>query len=197
MKTEKSKNTDKKTDVDIDEKYDENGSSPSGSSEGSETKTTGRAKGKKKDKELEKLRKEVEFWKDKAQRTAAEFDNYRKRKEKETAESWKLATEDIVKKLLPVIDDFERSLDAANTNDNYEALKQGVELIYQSLKRLLEAEGVHEMDAQGQEFNPEYHEALMQMEKEGTPENIVLDVHQKGYILGEKIIRPAKVVVSK
>ncbi len=197
MKTEKSKNTDKKTDVDIDEKYDENGSSPSGSSEGSETKTTGRAKGKKKDKELEKLRKEVEFWKDKAQRTAAEFDNYRKRKEKETAESWKLATEDIVKKLLPIIDDFERSLDAANTNDNYEALKQGVELIYQSLKRLLEAEGVHEMDAQGQEFNPEYHEALMQMEKEGTPENIVLDVHQKGYILGEKIIRPAKVVVSK
>ncbi len=197
MKTEKEKNTDKKTDVDIDEKYDENGSSPTGSSEGSETKATGRAKGKKKDKELEKLRKEVEFWKDKAQRTAAEFDNYRKRKEKETAESWKLATEDIVKKLLPIIDDFERSLEAANANDNYEALKQGVELIYQSLKRLLEAEGVHEMNAQGQEFNPEYHEALMQMEKDGTPENIVLDVHQKGYILGEKIIRPAKVVVSK
>ncbi len=197
MKNEKSKDTTKSHNVEVEEAYEENGDSTPAPAEDGKPKSSGRSRGKKKDKELEKLTAEVEFWKDKAQRTAAEFDNYRKRKEKEVAESWKLATEEFVKKLLPIVDDFERSIESAQSDENFQALKQGLELIYQSLKRLLESEGVQEMQAHGQEFNPEFHEALMQMEKEGTPENIVLDVHQKGYVLGDKIIRPAKVVVSK
>ncbi|MDQ7054545.1 MAG: nucleotide exchange factor GrpE [candidate division KSB1 bacterium] len=150
-----------------------------------------------KDKEIQKLRKEVDELKDKYLRQIAEFENFRKRKEREVEEFWRKANADLIRKLLPILDDIERSLESARRDQNFEALVEGIEMIYKTFLKVLEAEGVTQISAVGQEFNPEYHEALMQVEKEDVPPNTVVEEHQKGYLLGDKILRPAKVIVSK
>ncbi len=150
-----------------------------------------------KDKEIQKLRKEVDELKDKYLRQIAEFENFRKRKEREVEEFWRKANADLIRKLLPILDDIERSLESARRDQNFEALVEGIEMIYKTFLKVLEAEGVTQISAVGQEFNPEYHEALMQVEKDDVPPNTVVEEHQKGYLLGDKILRPAKVIVSK
>ncbi|KAA3619805.1 MAG: nucleotide exchange factor GrpE [Calditrichaeota bacterium] len=152
---------------------------------------------KKYEKELAALKEELEKLNDLNLRRAAEFENFKKRKEREVEEFWKMANVGLIKKLLPVVDDFERSLEAAQKDKNCDSLLQGVELVYKSLKSVFADEGVVEIDALNQPFNPEIHEALMQLEKDGVDSNIVLDQHQKGYMIGENLIRPAQVVVSK
>lgn len=152
---------------------------------------------KKLEKQIASLKEEVENLNDLNLRRAAEFENFKKRKERETEEFWKLANLRLIKKLLPIADDFERSLKAAEKDKDCEALLEGVALVYKSLKSVFADEGVVEMDALNQPFNPEIHEALMQVEKEGVESNIVLDQHQKGYMIGDSLIRPAQVVVSK
>ena len=127
----------------------------------------------------------------------AEFDNFRKRKERELAESWENAGAEFVKKILPVLDDLDRTLDSAKNDQNFDGLVQGLELIHKSFLKILEEENVEVIDAIGHEFNPEYHDALMQMEKDGAAPNTVIDQSQKGYKKGDKILRPSKVVVSK
>ncbi|RMD98008.1 MAG: nucleotide exchange factor GrpE [Calditrichaeota bacterium] len=150
-----------------------------------------------KEKEIEKLREEVEIWRDKYLRQVAEFENFRKRKERELDEFWKVANADLIKKLLPILDDIERSLESAKKDRNFDALVEGIELVYKSFLKVLEAEGVTQISAKGQEFDPEIHEAMMQVEKEDAEPNTVVEEHQKGYLLGKKILRPAKVIVSK
>lgn len=153
------------------------------------------AKGK--EKEIEKLKKELEELKDKYLRKAAEFENFRKRKEREMEEFWKAANADLIRKLLPILDDMERSIESAKKDKNFDALVEGIELVYKSFLKVLESEGVTQIDACGQEFDPEIHEALMQVEKEDVQPNTVVEQHQKGYRLGDKVLRPAKVIVSK
>ena len=148
-------------------------------------------------KKIDTLKQEVELWRDKFLRKSAEFENYRKRRDREIEQSWKAANADLIKRLLPILDDLERSLASAKENKNFETLVKGLELIHKSFLRVLQDEGVSPIESKGVEFNPELHEAMMQVEEEGVESNIVVDEHEKGYMLDDKLLRPAKVIVSK
>ncbi|KAA3655929.1 MAG: nucleotide exchange factor GrpE [Calditrichaeota bacterium] len=147
--------------------------------------------------EIQSLNQEIEKLNEQILRRAAEFENFKKRKEREVDEFWKTANAGLIKKILPIVDDFERSIAAAKTDHDCDALLKGIDLVYKSLQSLLKDEGVEEIDALNQPFDPEIHEALMQIENEDADSNIVLDQHQKGYKLGDVLLRPAQVVVSK
>jgi molecular chaperone GrpE len=135
-------------------------------------------------------------YKDLLLRKAAEFDNYKRRIESETTNIFKYATESLVEDLLPVLDDFERSLKHRKENKDNDALVKGIELIYQKLVKVLEGRGVKTFDTVGKEFNVEYHDALMQIPRSDVPHYTILEEVEKGYTLNDKVIRHAKVVVS-
>ena len=151
----------------------------------------------KKDKKLEELQNEVNTLKDKNMRIAAEMVNTLRRKDEETNRLLKYSNESLITELLPVIDNFERALDVDVTSTDVESYQKGMTMIYNSLKNILEKFEVKEIEAIDKEFDPSYHQAVMQEEKEGTKENIVIEVLQKGYTYKDKVIRPAMVKVSK
>ena len=151
----------------------------------------------KKDKKLEELQNEVNTLKDKNMRIAAEMVNTLRRKDEETTRLLKYSNESLITELLPVIDNFERALNVNATSNDVESYQKGMTMIYNSLKNILEKFEVKEIEAIGKEFDPSYHQAVMQEEKEGTKENIVIEVLQKGYTYKDKVIRPAMVKVSK
>lgn len=136
--------------------------------------------------------------KDKYLRLSAEFDNYRKRTLKEKMELTKTASEDIITKLLPVLDDFERGLISMETAKDIKAVKEGVKLIYNKLGDLLKQQGVKVIDAMEKDFDMDIHEAITKIPapKEELKGKVV-DVIEKGYFLHEKIIRYPKVVVGE
>jgi molecular chaperone GrpE len=146
--------------------------------------------------QMEELQKQVDQYKDLLLRKAAEFDNYKRRIESETTNILKYATESLVEDLLPVLDDFERSLKHRKENKDNDALVKGIELIYQKLVKVLEGRGVKPFDTVGKEFNVEYHDALMQIQRSDVPHHTILEEVEKGYTLNDKVIRHAKVVVS-
>jgi molecular chaperone GrpE len=131
-------------------------------------------------------------------RLMAEFDNFRKRTLREKAELLKNGGEDAIKKLLPVIDDFERALSALEKSDDINAVKEGVELIYSKFKSYLDANGVKEIPSTGEPFDLDVHEAITTFPAP-TPEQKgkVIDCMTKGYKLNDKVIRFAKVVVGE
>ncbi|MDO5570815.1 MAG: nucleotide exchange factor GrpE [Bacteroidales bacterium] len=131
-------------------------------------------------------------------RLMAEFDNYRKRTLKEKAELLKNGGEDALKKILPVIDDFERALAALETSDDIKAVKEGINLIYTKFQGYLEANGIKEISAIGEPFDTEVHEAITTFPAP-TPEQKgkVIDCMTKGYKLNDKVIRFSKVVVGE
>ena len=131
----------------------------------------------------------IDRWK----RTAADFDNFRKRATREREEYVTLANERLVKELLPILDDLERALVAATEHEEA-ALEDGVRLVHQSLENLLARQGVREIDAEGM-FDPHVHEALLSQPSDAA-EGSVIDVVQKGYTLGDRVVRPARVVVA-
>ena len=147
--------------------------------------------------EIDVVRDELEEAKDKYLRALADFDNYRKRVAREKDQYIKCANEDIIKSLLEVVDNLERALETSGDNTSYEALRQGVELTLQSLRDILAREGLCLIECIGRPFDPNYHEAVMQMEKEGAESETVIEETQRGYTLKGKVIRPSKVVVSK
>lgn len=151
----------------------------------------------KKDKKLEELQNEVNTLKDKNMRIAAEMVNTLRRKDEETNRLLKYSNESLITELLPVIDNFERALNVNATSNDIESYQKGMTMIYNSLKNILEKFEVKEIEAIDKEFDPSYHQAVMQEEKEGTKENIVIEVLQKGYTYKDKVIRPAMVKVSK
>lgn len=134
---------------------------------------------------------------DKYLRLAAEFDNYRKRTLKEKYELIKTAGEDVIKDILPIIDDFDRALDAIKKSGNVEALAEGVNLIYEKLTGSLKTKGLTEIEAIGKEFDPEIYEAVAKCPAPEEMKGKILDVVQKGYKLNEKVIRFPKVVVGE
>jgi len=146
--------------------------------------------------QIEDLQKQVDQYKDLLLRKAAEFDNYRRRIESETSNIVKYAAESLVEDLLPVLDDFERSLKHMKENKENDALVKGIELIYQKLIKVLEARGVKPFDTVGKEFNVDYHDALLQIPSSDVPNHTILEEVEKGYTLNDKVIRHAKVVVS-
>lgn len=151
----------------------------------------------KKDKKLEELQNEINILKDKNMRIAAEMVNTLRRKDEETNRLLKYSNESLITELLPVIDNFERALNVDAKTADIESYQKGMTMIYNSLKNILEKFEVKEIEAIDKEFDPSYHQAVMQEEKEGTKENIVIEVLQKGYTYKDKVIRPAMVKVSK
>lgn len=143
--------------------------------------------------EEEKLRKELADTKDLYLRTIAEYDNFRKRTAKEKIEIYGDATLKAVSEILSVIDNFERALAVETSDENF---KKGVAMIFNQYLEILKKLGVSEIKAEGEEFNPEFHHAVQQIEDENLGENIIATVFQKGYMLGDKIIRPSMVVVA-
>jgi molecular chaperone GrpE len=131
----------------------------------------------------------IDRWK----RAAADFDNFRKRATREREEYITLANERLVKELLPILDDLERALVAATEHEEV-ALEDGVRLVHQSLESLLARQGIREIDATGM-FDPHVHEALLSQPSDAA-EGSVIDVVQKGYTLGDRVVRPARVVVA-
>ena len=128
-------------------------------------------------------------------RLAADFDNYRKRVAREHAELTARANERLVNELLPVLDDLERALEAAAEHEEAK-LEEGVQLVHRSLASLLERQGLTEIGTEGA-FDPHVHEALLAQPAEGAEEGSVLQVLQKGYRLGDKVLRPARVIVAE
>jgi molecular chaperone GrpE len=132
---------------------------------------------------------------DRLLRLAADFDNYKKRAARERQEYVAFANERLLKELLPVLDDLERALDAAEEHQEAQ-LEEGVRLVHRSLAGLLERQGIKEIAADGA-FDPHVHEALLAQPSEDAESGAVIDVVQKGYTLGDRVVRPARVIVAE
>lgn len=158
---------------------------------------TGKRKHKNYRKELKAAQAEVNRLKDQLLRTAAEFDNYRRRSEKEYSNLIRTANSDLIAQLLPILDDLERSISSRTEKTDFDAFFEGVRLVYAKFTKILQNSGLEYIDAVGKEFDPNLHEALLTMERDGHPANIVIEEHLKGYKMNDKVIRHSKVIVSK
>ena len=146
---------------------------------------------------INQLETEVLEFKDKLLRKAAEFENYKRRTENDQMNLLTYAAESFIKKLLPVVDDFERSLQHIEDAQEIDAIKQGIKLIYDKLMKVFQEQGVKKIDSVGKHFDVEYHEALMQRADDSVESHTVLDELEKGYTYNDKVIRHAKVIVSE
>lgn len=133
---------------------------------------------------------------DKLTRQMAEFDNYRKRTEKEKSAMYEIGAKDIVEKILPVVDNFERGLQSVAEENKEDPFVQGMDKIYKQLMTTLEGIGVKPIEAVGQEFNPDFHNAVMHIEDEEAGENVVVEEFQKGYMYRESVVRHSMVKVA-
>ncbi len=131
-------------------------------------------------------------------RLSAEFDNYRKRTLREKIELSQAGGESVIKKLLPVIDDFDRAMNSMRITDDCNAVKEGLELIYNKVSEFLKQNGVHEIEAINEPFDSDRHEAVTTIAVEDEKKKgLIIDVTQKGYTLNEKVIRFPKVIVGE
>ncbi|CAM4310821.1 nucleotide exchange factor GrpE [Paenibacillus alkaliterrae] len=142
------------------------------------------------------LVKQAEEYGQRYLRAQADFDNFRRRTQKEKEELRQYASMKLIGQLLPVVDNFERAVAAATLNGDFESLAKGVDMIFRQLEQTLEQEGLKAMKVVGEPFNPEFHQAIMQVESDEHEEGIVVEEVQKGYILKDKVLRPAMVKVS-
>jgi molecular chaperone GrpE len=148
-------------------------------------------------KKLKECEKEIENLKDRLLRTAAELDNFRKRTERDVSQIIQNANQELIRSLLPIIDDFDRSLKFDHKKQKEEDFRQGIELIYKNLYDILVKAGLEPMESVGQPFDFEKHDALLQVEKKDTEPGMVVEEHEKGYLLNGRVLRHAKVIVSK
>ncbi|MBR1865975.1 MAG: nucleotide exchange factor GrpE [Lachnospiraceae bacterium] len=146
--------------------------------------------------ELEKQKELVEEADDKYKRLLAEFENARNRYERDSKRMYDVGAKDVLEKLLPVVDNFERALLAIPEEDKERAFEQGVDQIYRQLIRTLDEIGVRPMDAEGTEFDPNLHNAVMHVEDEEFGENVVAEELQKGYMYKEDVLRHSMVKVA-
>ena len=160
--------------------------------EDAEKKTGKKLFGKKKDKKDEK----IEELTDKLTRQMAEFDNFRKRTEKEKSQMYEVGAKDIIEKILPVVDNFERGLDAVKEEEKEDPFVQGMEKVYKHLLTTLEGIEVKPIAAVGQPFDPNFHNAVMHVEDENFGENIVAEEFQKGYTYRDSVVRHSMVKVA-
>lgn len=146
----------------------------------------------------EKMAAEIAEWRDKYVRLSAEFDNYRKRTLKEKMDLMSSAGEDVIKSLLPVMDDLERALAAMEKTSDVAAVREGVVLISNKLRDTLRGRGLAEIEAVGQELDTDFHEAVAKIPaQDEAQKGRIIDVVQKGYKLNDKVIRHSKVVVGE
>ena len=146
----------------------------------------------KKDKKDEK----IEELTDRLTRQMAEFDNFRKRTEKEKSQMYEIGAKDIIEKILPVVDNFERGLDAVREEDKEDPFIQGMEMVYKQLMTVLGELGVKPIEAVGKEFDPNLHNAVMHVEDENFGENIIAEEFQKGYMYRDSVVRHSMVKVA-
>ena len=149
-------------------------------------------KRKKKDKKDEK----IEELTDRVKRQMAEFDNFRKRTEKEKASMYQIGAREVIEKILPVVDNFERGLATIPEEDAGNPYAEGMEKIYKQLMTVLDDLGVKAIEAVGQEFNPDFHNAVMHVEDEEAGENVIVEEFQKGYLYKEQVVRHSMVKVA-
>ena len=147
---------------------------------------------KKKDKKDEK----IEELTDMVKRQMAEFDNFRKRTEKEKASMYQVGAKEIVEKILPVVDNFERGLAMIPENEKENPVATGMTQIYKQLMTAFDEMGVKTIEAVGQEFNPDFHNAVMHIEDEEAGENVIVEEFQKGYMYKDSVIRHSMVKVA-
>ncbi len=147
------------------------------------------------DEHVEQEQREEQEVDDRLLRLAADFDNYKKRAARERQEYIAFANERLLKELLPILDDLERALDAAEQHEEGQ-LEDGVRLVYRSLASLLERQGVQQIPTDGK-FDPHVHEALLAQPSEDAETGAVIDVVQKGYKIGDRVVRPARVIVAE
>ncbi len=163
------------------------------------TETTEQAK--KEPDPLEKALEELNDYKDRLVRMAAEFENYKKRTQREYAQIIQNANEKLIIELLPIIDDMERMLKAAPDKDSADSktqtFVQGAEMIYQKFMQILSRQGLKPVESVGKEFDVNVHDALMQAETPDKEPNTIIEEYEKGYWLNDKVIRHAKVIVAK
>jgi molecular chaperone GrpE len=156
--------------------------------------------GKKKktaDKKAEAYEAKIAELEDRVKRQMAEFENYRKRTEKEKAAMFEMGAKSVVEKILPVVDNFERGLNAVPETDKEGAFASGMNLIYKQMMTELEGLGVKAIEAVGQEFDPNFHNAVMQVESDEYEEGIVAQELLKGYMYRESVVRHSMVAVTQ
>ena len=129
-------------------------------------------------------------------RQMAEFDNFRKRTEKEKAQMYEIGAKDIIEKILPVVDNFERGLSSVPEEEKATPFAEGMEKIYKQFMTTLEGIGVKPIEAVGQEFDPDFHNAVMHVEDEELGENIIAEEFQKGYTYRDSVVRHSMVKVA-
>lgn len=149
------------------------------------------------DAKIAELESQVKEWNDKFLRKAAEFENYKRRTENDQFNLLNYAAESFIVKFLPVVDDFERSMEHIDDIDNNKSVKDGIKLVYEKLLKLLNEQGVKKMQTKGEPFNVDYHDALMQRKDDSVPSHTVLEEVESGYLYRDKVIRHAKVIVSE
>ncbi len=213
MAETENKETDMKADETTEEKTettkqtaDETAKSPapdgadSESADENETEEKSSDKKKKKDKtdkKQEEMKERIADLEDKVRRQMAEFDNFRKRTEKEKSAMFETGARSVIEKILPVVDNFERGLSTMPEEEKGGAFAQGMEMIYKQLQKELEDMGVKPIEALGQEFNPELHSAVSQVETDEYESGVVAQELQKGYMYRDTVVRHSMVAVAK
>lgn len=139
----------------------------------------------------------IAIWRDKYMRLQAEFDNYRKRTLREKMDLVASGGSDVIKSMLAVLDDMYRAVAASEKSDDISALREGEKLVLQKFEEALRQKNVVEIEAQDKEFNPDFHEAVARFAAGEDKKGLVIDVVQRGYMMGEKVLRYAKVVVGE
>ena len=147
--------------------------------------------------QIEQLTQEKNETFAKLQRVVADFDNYQKRAPKQIADSVRYEKEKIIKSLLPMLDNFEHALAGAEKVESVDDLLKGVKIVYDQAYDVLKSHDVEQIDALGEKFDPNLHQAMMRREDAEHDDNIVIEEFQKGYKLGDRIIRPSQVIVNK
>ncbi|GIN20047.1 nucleotide exchange factor GrpE [Siminovitchia fordii] len=146
---------------------------------------------------IKELEAQLEEKENRYLRLLADFDNFRRRTKVEREADEKYRAQHLITNLLPAIDNFERAMQIEPDNEQTKALLEGVGMVYRSIIEALKSEGAEQIEAVGNEFDPNLHQAVMQAEEDGTEENIILEEFQKGYVLKDRVIRPSMVKVSK
>ena len=140
---------------------------------------------------------QIEELKDKVIRQMAEFDNYRKRTEREKAQNYDIGASDFITKILPIVDNFERGMDALSEEEKETSYVQGFIMIYKQLKKVLDETGVVEIEALGKEFDPLFHNAVMQQPSDEYESGVIMQVYRKGYMYKDKVLRHSMVIVAQ
>ncbi len=151
---------------------------------------------KKAQKELEKKDEQIAELTDRLKRSMAEFDNYRKRTEKEKSGMYQMGAKDVIEKVLPVLDNFERGFSQVQEDDKEDPFTEGMQKVYKQFQTVLTDLGVTPIEAKGKPFDPNFHNAVMHIEDESVGENVVVDELQKGYMYNDTVVRHSMVKVA-